>query len=44
MLQNVANFEASRKCIFQKTRQVGIRSMKMVLFPGINIVYRWICL
>ena len=38
------NSDASIKCIFLKTRQVGIWSMKMLLIPCINIAYMRICL
>jgi len=40
---NVKNFHASTKSTFLKTRWVGIWSIKMMLIPSINIVYRWIC-
>ena len=36
----VKNFDASTKSTFFKTRWVGIWSMKMMLIPSINIVYR----
>ena len=31
-------------CTVLKTRQIGIRSVKKMCIPCINIVYRWICL
>ena len=47
MWQNVENFYATIECTFFKKKekiQVGIWSMKMVLIPCVNIVYRRIYL
>ena len=38
--ETVENFYASTECTFLKTRQVGIWSVKMMIIPFINIVYR----
>ena len=38
----VKNFDASTKSTFLTTRWVGIWSMKMMLIPSFNIVYRLI--
>jgi len=40
MCSTVDSFYASIECTFLKTREICILSMKMVLFPCINIVYR----
>ena len=44
MWYSAENSDASIKCTFLKTRQLGIWSMKMVLIPSINIVYIRTCL
>jgi len=38
------NSDASTECTFMNTWRVGIWSVKMVLIPGINTVYKWTCL
>jgi hypothetical protein len=43
MWQTVANSDTSSKCILLKTSKEDIWSMKLVLIPCINTVYRWIC-
>jgi len=44
MWYTAENSDGITECTFLKTRQVSIWSMKMVLIPCTNIVYRWICL
>ena len=43
-LETDENFDASIKCTFLETRYFGTWSLKIVLIPCINIVYKLICL
>jgi hypothetical protein len=40
----LGSLDASIEWLFPKTLKTGVSSMKMVLMPYLNPVYRWICL